>query len=96
MAMTEGQRAQLVSEPGLLAVGDFLALESRTKGEVTYWNAKLVVGDSTQEFDIKPEQVTLFQNVKKYSRCIVQYTEFRFQKSGMTVKRAVAIHKAEG
>lgn len=93
--MANANMVQLVSEPGLLAVGDFMALETKPKGEVTYFSIKLVVGDSTQEFDIKPEMVPVVQGLRKYARLVVQFSEFRFQKSGMTVKRATAIHKPE-
>lgn len=91
MPLTNEQKVQLLSEPKLLAVADFLGVESRTKDNNTYWTMTAVVGQSTQRFEVEPLEAGKLKTVKKYGRIIVEYTEFHFQKSGMTVKRAQEI-----
>jgi hypothetical protein len=91
MKLTQEQKVQLLSEPGMLAIGDFLAVESRTKENNTYWTASVVVGNSTLKFEIEPLEAGQLKTIARYTKVYVHFSEFTFQKSGMTIKRALKI-----
>jgi hypothetical protein len=93
----QGQVAvQLLSEPKLVAVCDFLGTESRNGNNGTeYHSLKAVVGNSTQSFDIEPILVGQAKTFKKYSRVLIEFEEFTFRNSGNTVKKALALTLVE-
>lgn len=91
MSLTNEQKVQLLSEPNLLAIGDFLGVEEREAKGAKYYNMTAVVGQSTQKFEIEAVEYGKLMNMKKYARVYISFREFTFASSGNTVKRAINI-----
>jgi hypothetical protein len=91
--MDKEKLVQLLSEPGLIAVGDFVDVTSRPgkTADITYYAVNMLVGSSTERFDIKAEAYGMLKTAKRYQRCYVVFTETTFRQSGNTVKNAVSV-----
>lgn len=88
MAITNEQKNKLLETTGLVAIGDLLNVDERTKGQDTYYTLNLVVGSSTERFELRAVDAGMLKQASRYSRVIVRFDTITFQKSGMTVKRA--------
>lgn len=89
-AMTNEQKVQLLSEPTLVAVADYLTVDKRTgkNNGVDYYTLSALVGSSTLKFETDAETVGFLRSLKKYSRIYISFDEMTFHNSGQTVKRA--------
>lgn len=80
----------LVSKPGLVAVGDFVDVSQRTgNNQKEYFNASIIVGSSTERFDIEPALFAQLASVQKYKPVALRFEEIRFRESGNVLKKAV-------
>jgi hypothetical protein len=67
--------------PGLYCLGEYLGIEERESKGKMYYKMKLLVGDLTKKFDIKPDEVIRLRNTNpaRMALAFVSYYEFTGQ-----------------
>lgn len=61
---------------GMYCVGEYRGIDERESNGKMYYKLKVLVGDNTKKFDIKPDQVIAINTLQKSAQVVVGYYEF--------------------